>query len=107
MSGWLDLGHPHQTDGDFFRTHNMAQEDPGASIDELHPMRFNKMSEAGKKAAMGLVIGAIVGGALMQVGPYKRMMTKQKSWQAAAIGAAVAVPLLTVEGPWTPSRKGM
>lgn len=116
MSGWFGsmgtahngrLGHPHMTDGDFFRAHDMAQEDPGATINKLHPMQYDKMSEAGKKAAMGLVVGALVGGVLLQVGPYKKMMTKQKSWQAAAIGAAVAVPLISVSGSWAPSRKGM
>ena len=73
MSGWFGsmgtahngrLGHPHMTDGDFFRAHDMAQEDPGATINKLHPMQYDKMSEAGKKAAMGLVVGALVGGPL-------------------------------------------
>ena len=30
MSGWLDFGHPHATDGDFFSSHGMSQEDPAA-----------------------------------------------------------------------------
>ena len=46
-----------------------------------------------KKAGVGLVAGAVVGMALLKVPAYSKMMTKQKSWQAAAVGAAVAVPL--------------
>ncbi len=46
-----------------------------------------------KQAGVGLVAGAVVGMALLKVPAYSKMMTKQKSWQAAAVGAAVAVPL--------------
>mgnify|MGYP001203337551 FL=1 len=100
MAGWLDLGHPHETDGDFFRSHGMDQEN-APSMDVLHPrVSEGKMQEAGKKAAMGLVIGAVVGGALLQIPAWNKMMSKQKSWQAAAVGAAVAVPLVAVQGQW-------
>ena len=49
-----------------------------------------------KKAGLGLIAGAAVGVVMLNVPAYNKMMTKQKSWQAAAVWAAVAVPLVTV-----------
>ena len=101
-SGWLDLGHPHMTDGDFFRSHDMSQEQAaGMSDAQLHPPVTAASGNGGmampswaKKAGIGLIAGAAVGMLLLQVPAYSKMMSKQKSWQAAAIGAAVAVPLV-------------
>jgi len=102
MSGWygsMDMGgvgHPHLTDGDFFRSHNMAQEEAaaaGMTEAKFHPQSGSSMRVLAKKAGVGLVAGAVVGMVLLKVPMYNSMMSKDKSWQAAALGAAVAVPL--------------
>ena len=54
------------------------------------------MRSVAKKAGYGLVAGAVIGMVLLRVPAYSKMMTKGKSWQAAAIGAAVAVPLASM-----------
>ena len=120
MSGWLDLGHPHETDGDFFRSHGMSQEDPAAktlhmnnpnarlrnapSVDDAK--WFPKSSNGGssmpgflnqrnaKLAGMGLVAGAAVGMVVVPFLTKRKIISKSKSWQAAAVGAAVATPLV-------------
>lgn len=121
MSGWLDLGHPHETDGDFFRSHGMSQEDPAAqtlhmnepdarlrnapSVDDAKwfpsPSGGGGMSMPGwmnKKnaqlAGMGLVAGAAVGMVVVPFLSSKKIISKSKSWQVAAVGAAVATPLV-------------
>ena len=111
MSGWYGsmdmggLGHPHMSDGDFFRSHNMSQEQAAGMTDaQLHPPSTvvttrssgSSMRRDAKKAGYGLVAGAVVGMVLLKVPAYSKMMSKGKSWQAAAIGAAVAVPLATM-----------
>jgi hypothetical protein len=112
MSGWYGsmdmggLGHPHEGDGEFFRSHNMSQEDAfraGMTDAQLHPpvvvnsnSNNSNMSNMAKKAGMGLVAGAVVGMILLKVPAWSGMMTKQKSWQAAAVGAAIAVPLVSM-----------
>lgn len=122
MSGWLDLGHPHETDGDFFRSHGMSQEDPAAqtlhmnepgarlrnapSVDDAKwglpsPNGGGGMSMPGwmnkknaKLAGMGLVAGAAVGMVVVPFLSDRKIISKSKSWQAAAVGAAVATPLV-------------
>ena len=112
MSGWYGsmdmggLGHPHMGDGDFFRSHNMSQEQAAGMTDaQLHPpptvmtttsSSGSSMRSVAKKAGYGLVAGAVIGMVLLRVPAYSKMMTKDKSWQAAAIGAAVAVPLASM-----------
>lgn len=112
MSGWYGsmdmggLGHPHTGDGDFFRSHNMSQEQAAGMTDaQLHPPSTvmtttsssgSSMRSVAKKAGYGLVAGAVIGMVLLRVPMYSKMMTKDKSWQAAAIGAAVAVPLASM-----------
>ena len=103
MSG---LGHPHDGDGDFFRAHGMSQEQAAGMTDaQLHPQSTvitttsnggSSMRSVAKKAGYGLVAGAVIGMVLLRVPMYSKMMTKDKSWQAAAIGAAVAVPLASM-----------
>jgi hypothetical protein len=56
----------------------------------------SSMRSVAKKAGYGLVAGAVIGMVLLRVPAYSKMMTKGKSWQAAAIGAAVAVPLASM-----------
>ena len=114
MSGWYGsmdmggLGHPHMdmADGEFFRSHGVSQEQAKGMTDaELHPQSTvvttssngsSSMTSIAKKAGYGLVAGAVIGMVLLRVPMYSNMMTKDKSWQAAAIGAAVAVPLATM-----------
>lgn len=108
MSGWYGsmdisgLGHPHDTDGDFFRAHGMDEEQTaGMTHAQLHPSSAtasngSSMRSVAKKAGYGLVAGAVIGMVLLRVPAYSKMMTKDKSWQAAAIGAAVAVPLASM-----------
>jgi hypothetical protein len=112
MSGWYGsmdmggLGHPHDGDGDFFRAHGMSQEQAAGMTDaQLHPQSTvitttsnggSSMRSVAKKAGYGLVAGAVIGMVLLRVPAYSKMMTKDKSWQAAAIGAAVAVPLASM-----------
>ena len=112
MSGWYGsmdmggLGHPHMSDGDFFRSHNIDEEAAKGMTDaQLHPQSMvtttmssggSSMTDIAKKAGYGLVAGAVIGMVLLRVPMYNNMMTKDKSWQAAAIGAAVAVPLATM-----------
>jgi len=101
------LGHPHVGEGDFFRSHGMSQEQARGMTDaQLHPQSEvitttssnggSSMTGIAKKAGYGLVAGAVIGMVLLRVPMYSNMMTKDKSWQAAAIGAAVAVPLATM-----------
>ena len=108
MSGWLDLGHPHQTDGDFFRSHNMSQEQAaGMSDAELHPsaavtaQSSTSMAMPGflnqknaKLAGMGLVAGAAVGMVIVPFLAKRKIISKSKSYQVAAVGAAIATPLV-------------
>jgi len=112
MSGWYGsmdmggLGHPHDGDGDFFRSHDMSQEAAAGMTDaQLHPPTQEtmmvsssgySMKDVAKKAGIGLVAGAVIGMVLLRVPMYNNMMTKDKSWQAAAVGAAIAVPLATM-----------
>ena len=115
MSGWYGsmdmggLGHPHMGDGDFIRAHNMSQEAAAAeemTYAQLHPQQSvvttatsssgYSMKDVAKKAGIGLVAGAVIGMVLLRVPMYNNMMTKDKSWQAAAVGAAIAVPLATM-----------
>ena len=113
MSGWYGsmdmggLGHPHMGDGDFFRSHNMSQEAAYGMTDaQLHPPTSvvttatsssgYSMKDVAKKAGIGLVAGAVIGMVLLRVPMYNNMMTKDKSWQAAAVGAAIAVPLASM-----------
>jgi hypothetical protein len=112
MSGWYGsmdmggLGHPHDGDGDFFRSHNMSQEAASGMTDaQLHPPTQEtmmvsssgySMKDVAKKAGIGLVAGAVIGMVLLRVPMYNNMMTKDKSWQAAAVGAAIAVPLASM-----------
>jgi|ETNmetMinimDraft_1059919.scaffolds.fasta_scaffold121839_2 hypothetical protein len=122
-SGWLDLGHPHETDGDFFRSHGVSQENAPA-YGEMHPLDSGArlrnapsvddakwglpspasgggMSMPGwmnkknaKLAGMGLVAGAAVGMVIVPFLSNKKIISKSKSWHAAAVGAAVATPLV-------------
>ncbi len=103
-SGWLDLGHPHETDGDFFRSHGVSQENAPA-YGEMHPLDSGAsgggssmpgwMSKKNAKlAGMGLVAGAAVGMVIVPFLTNKKIISKSKSWQAAAVGAAVATPLV-------------
>tara|TARA_B100000900_G_scaffold412468_1_gene434322 strand:- start:874 stop:1200 length:327 start_codon:yes stop_codon:yes gene_type:complete len=104
MSGWLDLGHPHQTDGDFFRAHNMSQEEAaGLPDDELHPKikaQSSSMMPAflnqrnAKLAGMGLVAGAAVGMVVVPFLAKRKIISKSKTWQVASVGAAIATPLV-------------
>ena len=106
MAGWLDLGHPHQTDGDFFRSHNMSQEQAeGMSDEELHPpvttQSSTSMSMPGflnrknaKLAGMGLVAGAAVGMVVVPFLAKRKIISKSKTWQVASVGAAIATPLV-------------
>lgn len=106
MSGWLDLGHPHQTDGDFFRAHGMSQEAAaGMSDAELHPQvkaqSSSMMSMPGflnqknaKLAGMGLVAGAAVGMVIVPFLAKRKIISKSKTWQVASVGAAIATPLV-------------
>lgn len=106
-SGWLDLGHPHETDGDFFRAHNMSQEQAaGMSDEQLHPPQTAASGNGGlsmpgwvnqknaKLAGMGLVAGAAVGMVIVPFLAKRKIISKSKTWQAAAVGAAVATPLV-------------
>ena len=83
----------------------MSQEQAAGMTDaQLHPPSTvvttsssgSSMRSVAKKAGYGLVAGAVVGMVLLKVPAYSKMMSKGKSWQAAAIGAAVAVPLATM-----------
>jgi len=104
------LGHPHETDGDFFRAHNMNEEDTkGMSDAELHPSTRSSnggnggsgMSMPGwankrnaKLAGMGLVAGAAVGVVIVPFLTKRRIISKTKSWQVAAASVAIATPLV-------------
>ena len=106
MAGWLDLGHPHESDGDFFRSHNMSQEQAaGMSDAELHPpitaQSSTSMSMPGflnrknaKLAGMGLVAGAAVGMVVVPFLAKRKIISKSKTWQVASVGAAIATPLV-------------
>ena len=107
MAGWLDLGHPHQTDGDFFRSHNMSQEQAaGMSDEEHHPPQVNAQSSTSmsmpgflnrknaKLAGMGLVAGAAVGMVVVPFLAKRKIISKSKTWQVASVGAAIATPLV-------------
>ena len=115
MSGWYGsmdmggLGHPHDGGGpgEFFRAHGVEEENAvGMSYSELHPQQSvvttatsssgYSMKAVAKKAGYGLVAGAVIGMVLLRVPMYNNMMTKDKSWQAAAVGAAIAVPLASM-----------
>ena len=112
MSGWYGsmdmggLGHPHESDGGFYQAHGMDEENAvGMTHAQLHPPSTvmtttsssgSSMRSVAKKAGYGLVAGAVIGMVLLRVPAYSKMMTKDKSWQAAAIGAAVAVPLASM-----------
>ncbi len=109
-SGWLDLGelgHPHMGDGDFYRAHGMSQEQAaGMTYEELHPASSSTSNGNGsrmpgwmnqknaKLAGMGLVAGAAVGMVIVPFLANKKIISKSKSWQAAAVGAALATPLV-------------
>lgn len=106
-TGWLDLGelgHPHMGGGDFFRSHDMSQEQAsGMTYEELHPAvstsNGSRMpgwmnQKNAKLAGMGLVAGAAVGMVIVPFLAKKKIISKSKSWHAAAIGAALATPLV-------------
>lgn len=107
MAGWLDLGHPHDSDGDFFRSHNMSEEQAaGMSDAELHPPQVKAQSSTSmsmpgflnqknaKLAGMGLVAGAAVGVVIVPFLAKRKIISKSKSWQVASVGAAIAAPLV-------------
>ena len=100
------------TDGDYFNTYGESQEQTQARTNQYRHFQNESAKSANevlankpvassksgrnallKKAGVGLVAGAVVGMVLLKVPMYNSMMSKDKSWQAAALGAAVAVPL--------------
>ena len=112
-SGWLDLGHPHETDGDFFRAHDVYPEDAPA-YGEMHPLESGgrlrnapsvddakwgltiPKSESGwklpswaKKAAMGAAAAAGVGVVIVPVIANQGLISTKKTWHVAAVGGAV------------------
>jgi len=105
MSGWYGsmdisglgngLGHNHTQAYREFNEASAQSEAPYAASQVVSNGSSNgsSMSSVAKKAAVGLVAGAVVGMVLLKVPMYNSMMSKDKSWQAAALGAAVAVPL--------------
>ena len=114
MSGWYGSMDYSMTDGDYFSTYGESQEQTQAKTDQYRHFQNESASSARlynesmanntvssksgrnallKKAGVGLVAGAVVGMVLLKVPMYNSMMSKDKSWQAAALGAAVAVPL--------------
>ena len=112
MSGWYGsmdmsgLGHPHMGDGDFFRSHNMSQEQAAGMTDaQLHPPIVTQSSSSSrmpgfvnarnaKLAGMGLVAGAVVGVIVVPMLSKRKIISKSKSWQVASVGAAIATPLV-------------
>jgi hypothetical protein len=112
MSGWYgsmplgaaDLGHPHETDGDFYRAHELSQEQAaGMSDAELHPpvstSNGSRMpgwanTRNAKLAGMGLVAGAVVGVVIVPFLANRKIISKSKTWQVAAAGAAFASPIV-------------
>ena len=104
-TGWLDLGHPHEGDGDFYRAHGMNQEQTvGMTDDELHPpiivnnggsMMPNWLNQKNAtRAGMGLVAGAVVGMVIVPFLTKRKIISKSKTWQVAAVSAAIATPLV-------------
>ena len=107
MSGWYGsmdisglgngLGHNHTQAYREFNEASAQSEEPYASQAVSNgSSNGSSMRSVAKKAGYGLVAGAVIGMVLLRVPAYSKMMTKGKSWQAAAIGAAVAVPLASM-----------
>jgi hypothetical protein len=89
-----ELGHNHTQ---AYREFNEASaQSETAYVASQAESNGSSMRSVAKKAGYGLVAGAVIGMVLLRVPMYNNMMTKDKSWQAAAIGAAVAVPLASM-----------
>lgn len=91
-SGWMELGHldPGVPGSvvEHGHTEPLVQQSSGMSL----PAWAN--SRNAKLAGMGLVAGAVVGVVVVPFLANRKIISKSKTWQVAAAGAAFASPIV-------------
>ena len=121
MSGWLDFGHPHATDGDFQRAHGYdAEHSPPPTVsaldnpeemtdgdfyrtygyDRANPPATSTAKTISMQMAAGMIVGVLAGtivvsGVLMKsksLGFKSNMNRNSLAVRSSAVAGAIAVP---------------